>query len=151
MNQRPDLTLETKLRNLQEFSMRDDFVTRWDKQKKKRKKIKAKPAWGDVPYHFYIDSAGRIGEGRSMEFAGDTNTGYDTDGYIQIVVEGDFAQEQPGTQQLYALDDLVLWLADTYQMTPDDITGHADHAETDCPGANLQSHFALLRAKVGAR
>lgn len=132
--------LETKLKNLQSFSMNPGAL---DTGKKK-------PAWGDVPYHFYIDVSGRIGEARALAFAGDTNTGYKTDGYIQVVVEGKFETETPDPAQLAALDKLVVWLADTYKIPPEKITGHNDHAPSDCPGKKLKPYLTTLRAKVAA-
>lgn len=133
-------TLEEKLRFLQEFSVAPNLITETKKEK---------PAWGDVPYHFYIDAHGRTGRGRDISFAGDTNTGYDTDGYIQIVVDGNFDKEYPNSKQLRALDDLVMWLALAYHIDPDRITGHNDHADTDCPGQNLKEYFDILRTNVG--
>src|ERR1700733_12548054 len=94
-------SLEVKLRNLQHFSINPGTLAETGK---------AKPAWGDVPYHYYIDVSGRIGEGRSPAFAGDTNTDYDAVGYIQVVVEGNFETETPDHRQLAALDALVAWL-----------------------------------------
>ena len=82
---RPQLTLQEKLQKLQKFSQSAGMVG-----------TAPKPPWGDVPYHFYVDAAGRIAEGRSLGFAGDSNTKYDTANRIQIVVEGHFDQEQPG-------------------------------------------------------
>ena len=83
--------------------------------------------------------AGRIGEGRSLDFAGDSNTAYDTANRIQIVVEGHFNQEQPSVAQLRSLDRLVVWLAARYQVPATSISGHGDHvANTDCPGVRPQ-------------
>jgi hypothetical protein len=47
--------------------------------------------WGDVPYHFIIDPDGNLIEGRSAEYAPDSNTGIDTCGKINVVIEGSFS------------------------------------------------------------
>ncbi len=141
VRQQPKLTLEKKLHGLQSFSMSPGTLSGTKKKK---------PAWGDMPYHFYIDVSGRIGEGREVAFAGDTNTGYDTDGFIQVVVEGEFEKEKPVPAQLAALDKLTTWLAAAYRIPPDRITGHDDHAPSDCPGRNLKPYLDELRGKVAA-
>lgn len=133
--------LETKLKNLQSFSMNPGTISGTGKKK---------PAWGDVPYHFYIDLEGRTGEARSVAFAGDTNTGYKTDGFIQVVLEGHFDSETPTPQQFAALDALVVWLAATYKVAGKDITGHNDHAPSDCPGKKLKAYLDTLRTKADA-
>ncbi|MBX9590325.1 MAG: peptidoglycan recognition protein family protein [Hyphomonadaceae bacterium] len=138
---RPQLTLQEKLRKLQKFSQNPGQVGRTPK-----------PPWGDLPYHFYVDADGRIGEGRSLAFAGDSNTRYDTANRIQIAVEGHFDQEQPTPAQLAALDRLVAWLAVRYRVPAAKISGHSDHvAGTDCPGRGLKAHLPALRAHVAGR
>ncbi|HET7154449.1 MAG TPA: peptidoglycan recognition family protein [Hyphomicrobiaceae bacterium] len=135
---RPQLTLQEKLQKLQRFSQSAGMVG-----------TAPKPPWGDMPYHFYVDAAGRIAEGRSLDFAGDSNTKYDTANRIQIVVEGHFDQEQPVPAQLKSLDRLVVWLADRYNVPAVKISGHSDHVgNTDCPGWNLKAYLPVLRAKV---
>lgn len=135
---RPQLTLREKLRSLQTFSQSAGLVG-----------TTPKPPWGDVPYHFYVDAAGRIGEGRNLGFAGDSNTPYDTANRVQIVVEGNFDQEQPAPAQLAALDRIVLWLAARYHVPAAKISGHADHVGgTACPGQGLKAHLPELRAKA---
>ena len=135
--QQPKLSLEKKLRGLQSFSQAPGSVNG-----------RPKVAWGDVPYHFYIASDGRIGEGRDVGYAGDTNTKYSTANRIQIVVEGHFDKEEPSPAQLQALDRLVVWLARKYRVPADKITGHNDHVSTDCPGRHLKSYLPTLRDKV---
>jgi hypothetical protein len=137
VRQQPKLTLEQKLRGLQSFSQTPGTVN-----------ARPKPAWGDMPYHFYIDLGGRIGEGRDVKYAGDTNTKYSTANRIQIVLEGHFDKEQPTPAQLQSLDRFVIWLAAKYRVPAGKISGHNDHVPTDCPGSNLKDHLPALRDMV---
>jgi hypothetical protein len=120
------LGLDRKLRNLQHFSLADK-------------------KWGDVPYHFYIDAGGRIGEGRDIAFTGDTNTRYDVKDKIQVVVEGDFEKETPAPEQLTAMRELVAWLRSEHGIAGAQVSSHGDHAQTDCPGKNLKPYLAELK------
>jgi hypothetical protein len=120
-------TLLAKMRGLQRFSQ----------TKEKLADGRTKPAWPDVPYHFYIAADGKIAEGRSITAVGDTNTGYDPTGFIQIVVEGEFDTEKPTENQLDSLKKLVNWLQQNYNIQSSAIQAHNDKAKTACPGKNL--------------
>ena len=133
---KPALTLEKKLQNLQLFSQREDSLAGGGK----------KPAWPDVPYHYYIDYYGRVGEGRDVNFRGDTNTSYDPAGHILVVVEGNFQEETPTPAQLAALHRVVRWLAAEWDVERADIRSHKDYARTECPGVNLYREMDRLRA-----
>jgi hypothetical protein len=137
VKQQPKISLERKLRGLQGFSQKPGTVNG-----------RPKVAWGDMPYHFYVDAAGRIGEGRDVGYAGDTNTRYSTADRIQIVVEGHFDTEEPSSRQLEALGRLVVWLAGKYRVPAAKISGHNDHVSTDCPGKHLKRYLPGLREKV---
>jgi hypothetical protein len=134
----PKVSLENKMRGLQSFSQHPGQVSpgHW------------KPAWPDVPYHFYVDAAGRVAEGRDVGFAGDTNTNYRTTGFIQIAVEGDFEKESPGAEQLNALRELLPWLLFWNGLATENISMHMDHAQTDCPGQNFKTALPGLMSQV---
>ena len=135
---RPDLSIETKLKNLQAFSQRDDKLASG----------KFKPAWFDIPYHYYISVDGTIGEGREIEYAGDTNTEYDPTGHALIVLEGSFGTDEPTKEQVASLKAMVKRLANKYKVSGDRIKGHRDYASTGCPGANIEKLFPELRKIV---
>jgi hypothetical protein len=136
--QQPARPLEDKLRGLQQFSQNPGRLAGGG----------TKPAWADIPYHFYIDAAGRIAEARDARYAGDTNTTYDTRGHLLIVLEGSFQAEQPTAAQLQSLQNMVLWLARRWNIGADAIQAHRDFAATACPGDNLYARLPELRALV---
>ena len=135
---KPDVEIATKMRNLQAFSQRDDKLDTG----------KAKPAWFDVPYHYYIAMDGKIAEGRQIKYAGDTNTEYDPTGHALVVLEGSFNKEQPTAEQVDSMKKIVLWLARKYNVSAEDIKGHDNYAKTGCPGENLKKLFPELRKGI---
>jgi N-acetylmuramoyl-L-alanine amidase len=141
------ISLQSKMQNLQAFSQKPGLLESGH----------SKPAWPDVPYHFYVDASGQIAEGRDVDFAGDTNTNYDTYGYIQIAVEGDFEKEQPDASQLDAVRELLVWILLSRDLPTGSIAVHKDRAPTTCPGKNflamlpnLLSEVSKIRSKVAA-
>jgi hypothetical protein len=136
--QKPERTLEQKLQGLQQFSQSEGKLASG----------KTKPPWPDVPYHYYIDVSGRVGEGREVKFVGDTNTEYDPTGHALVVLEGNFEVEQPTPAQMESLKKTLAWLAARYGVKPAQIQAHNDFAQTLCPGKNLKALLPELRAAV---
>lgn len=136
--QKANFPIEKKLQNLQHFSQTESKLASG----------KMKPAWLDVPYHFYIAIDGKIAEGREIKFVSDTNTEYDPTNHATIVVEGTFDIEEPTAEQQESLLALVAWLSVKYQVPADRIKVHNEYAKTVCPGTNLKKTIPALREKV---
>ncbi len=136
--QKPEVSIEKKLQNLQAFSQRDDKLASG----------KLKPAWFDVPYHYYIATDGRIAEGRKIKYVGDTNTEYDPTGHALIVVEGSFNTEEPTKAQIESLKKMIDWLAQKYRVPATNLKGHDDYAKTACPGEKIKDLLPEFRQSL---
>lgn len=127
-------TFVDKLRGLQTFSQRVDKLASG----------KEKPAWIDIPYHYYIDWRGQIAACRPVEWSGDTNTEYNPKGHLLICLEGEFDTEQPTAAQVRALTELLREERAWRNVGADRILTHRDFAETSCPGKNLSRQMAEI-------
>jgi len=136
--QNPGRPLADKIRALQRFSQTESALASG----------RTKPVWADIPYHFYIDAAGRVAEGRTLRFAGDSNTAYDPAGHVLIVLEGNFEEEVPTMEQLQSLARLTWWHSRRWGVPAERIGVHKDFADTLCPGRNLDFYLPWLREYV---
>lgn len=132
-------TIEDKLVALQTFSQRDDSLSDG----------RRKPAWPDVPYHYYVAVDGSVGEGRDWHYAGDSNTPYDPAGHLLVVVEGNFERDSLTARQRRALDALVPALARRHGIVADSVATHRDYAATSCPGRGIYAELPHYRDLVG--
>lgn len=106
-------------------------------------------AWVDVPYHFVIAPDGVVYEGRSLEWAGDSNTAYETAGQVQVMLLGNFQEQEPSAAQLLSATRLLAKLMVTYSLGPQTIVAHRHHTtQTVCPGQNLMAVFDDLRREA---
>ena len=92
-----------------------------------------KKLWGDIPYHFYIDADGKLAEARDPAYMPDSNTSYDRDGHITIVLEGDLKDGMTGPQKK-KMNALIQALQEKYRIPTARVKTHKDYAQTDCPG-----------------
>jgi hypothetical protein len=127
-----------KLRGLQAFSQRDDSLSSGRK----------KPAWPDVPYHYYVAVDGSVGEGRDWHYAGDSNTPYDPTGHLLVVVEGNFQKDSLTSAQRRTLEVLLPAMAARFGIPAERLASHRDYARTDCPGERLYAELPALRARL---
>ena len=106
--------------------------------------------WPDLAYHYLIDAAGNVYEGRPVSAVGDTATDYDPTGHLLICCEGDFSQQEIPAAQYNALVNMLAWGAAEFSLDPEIIRGHRDLASTTCPGDALYAPIAdgTLHAQV---
>ncbi len=98
--------------------------------------------WPDIAYHFLIDAAGNIYEGRDPLYRGDTGTNYDPTGHFLVCFDGDYGAAEPSEAQLAAAVDLFAWACQIYDVNPETLGGHRDFAATECPGDALYTVIA---------
>jgi N-acetylmuramoyl-L-alanine amidase len=103
--------------------------------------------WPDIAYHFLIDQAGRIYQGRDPDAPGDTFTEYDPTGHFLICFDGNFDSESAPAETVEALVKMLAWGCQRYGIDPATLGAHRDYAATTCPGKNLYA----LKATIGQR
>ncbi|MFH9016345.1 peptidoglycan recognition family protein [Streptomyces sp. NPDC017943] len=133
--------------------------------------------WGDIGYHFLVDQAGRMYEGRYSGAKGapghnsvgevvtaahtlDANTGN-----IGIALLGDFTDREPPLPMRHAVTQLLASLAAKHGLNPvgtvvyrgagrsaerslPAISGHRDWLSTECPGAQTYRTLPKLREEA---
>jgi len=114
--------------------------------------------WADVGYHFFIDRAGRILEGRSLDAQGAHAGNSDANrGNVGIALLGNFVPQPsrgpayakaqvPTTAQMQALDRLTDALVARYNISTREIWAHEHFRETECPGPQLRAWSDARRA-----
>jgi len=113
--------------------------------------------WADIGYHFLIDRAGRIVEGRSMEIQG-AHAGNSSlnAGNIGICLLGNFSPQpdrgpdyataqKPTAEQFQSLDTLLSSLRDEYSIPASAVFGHGELKQTECPGPALRVWLRAYR------
>lgn len=106
--------------------------------------------WDDIGYHFLIDGAGRVVEGRPTETLGAHAGGANQDN-IGISVMGDFNHQTPTDAQVESLTRLVSFLALKYGQDPSRngfLEPHRHYNNTDCPGKNMMAILDSLRQRI---
>ncbi len=98
--------------------------------------------WPDLPYHFLIAPDGRILEGRPTKYEPETNTTYDVNGHIGVLLWGNFEIQRVSPAQVESAVRLVAWLAEKYEVDEKQIRGHQDvGTDTDCPGKDFSRYL----------
>ena len=106
--------------------------------------------WADLGYHFLIDPAGRVWEGRSLRYqgahAGDSELNR---GNIGICLLGNFSAQPLMPVQQQALEDTLRRLQSWFGVPTARVYTHGEirPTATECPGTALQRWVSDYRAR----
>ena len=100
--------------------------------------------YGDIGYHFVLDYAGRIWEGRSLAYEG-AHVACQNSENIAVMLLGNFEQQQPCILQLSALRTLAELLRGRFDIEKQSVFGHRDLGASVCPGRWLYPYVHELR------
>jgi hypothetical protein len=106
--------------------------------------------FGDIGYHYLIDPAGRIWQGRGLEWQG-AHVARKNEGNLGICCLGNFMQQRPTEAQLAALDQFVVTQMERYRVPPGRVFTHRELGQTVCPGDRLQPYIADSRRSGAIR
>lgn len=100
--------------------------------------------FGDIGYHYLIDPAGRVWQGRPLQWQG-AHVARTNEGNLGVCCLGNFMQQRPSQAQLVALDRFVAAQMKHYRIPPGRVYTHRELGQTLCPGDNLQPYIADSR------
>lgn len=106
--------------------------------------------WADIGYHFVIDGAGRVFEGRRADVLGAHAESANMNN-IGIALMGDYNRDRLNDDQKTTLRRLITFLALRYRTDPSQrgfIQPHMHYNNTDCPGKNVVGFLDELRREV---
>jgi len=111
--------------------------------------------WGDIGYHFVVDTTGRIWSGRPLSQQGAHAGDHDRNrGNVGICLLGNFVQgregQEPTGPQVAAMRNLISALRKQYQIKSDGLLTHRELRSTSCPGERLQSVIERIRRESGS-
>ncbi len=106
--------------------------------------------WIDIGYHFLIDGAGNIFEGRPEGVVGAHTQGHNN-GNIGIALLGTYhpPKNDPWTpEQSLAIMAVGRYLAARHGVAAGTLQGHRDYNQTDCPGDIVYTLLPELRRRM---
>lgn len=103
--------------------------------------------WADIGYHYAIDPAGRVWEGRPTDWQG-AHVKFHNEHNLGILVMGNYEHQRPNEIQLAALKQLLQSRCRAYNIQPSRIYTHRELRPTACPGRYLQPRIVAIRSTL---
>lgn len=105
--------------------------------------------WADIGYHYIIDPAGKVWEGRATQYQG-AHVENNNEHNLGIMMLGNFNQQSPSPQSLATLQGFVTAQMRQYRVPVSRVYTHRELKSTECPGTSLQRYMVQARARGGA-
>lgn len=108
--------------------------------------------WSDIAYHYLVDPAGNVIEGRPLGTLG-AHTLNNNEGNVGIVLLGTYhapKNDKTTPAQLAAVAEIGRFLVKRFGIDPASLKGHRDYKQTDCPGDLAYPKLAELRRAFGS-
>ena len=105
--------------------------------------------FGDIGYHYLVDPAGRVWEGRPLTWQG-AHVARQNQGNLGICCLGNFEKQSPTEAQLLAVEAFAMSQMRRFNVPVARVFTHRELAPTACPGRNLQPRLLAMRRSGGA-
>ncbi len=99
---------------------------------------------GDIGYHFIIDRAGRLWQGRDLVYQGAHVHDHNPHN-IGVMCLGNFDLQSPSEAQYATLKPVLARLMTYYGVPLHYVYTHQELNPTECPGKIMQAHMVTLR------
>lgn len=103
-----------------------------------------------VGYHWFIEKSGAYIQTRRDDEIGAHTKGLNNES-IGVCFAGNFDEEEPTQNQIWAAEALILDLLNQHNLTFNAIQPHRWHRDTDCPGKLLDDYWltkVAMKAKL---
>jgi hypothetical protein len=100
--------------------------------------------WPDLAFHYIVAPNGTIYDGRNDDFQSNSsyaqiNSGYQLDGTLVVGILGNYDIQNPTSASLAAAEELIAWLCQEYDISPDQVYYLRDLAPNDVSGGSTTS------------
>lgn len=101
--------------------------------------------WGDIGYHYVIDRAGRVWQGREIRYQG-AHVSKNNEHNVGIMCLGNFDKQRPSDAQMQSLINTLRSVQHTYKVPARRVYTHQELSPTACPGSHLQPRVVAIRS-----
>ena len=101
--------------------------------------------WGDIGYHYIIDRAGRVWQGRDIRYQG-AHVSKNNEHNVGVMCLGNFDKQRPSDAQMQSLINTLRSVQHMYSIPARRVYTHQELSPTACPGSHLQPRVVAIRS-----